>query len=224
MLKNLLINGKKVTVPVPLGNLGQALSWIEDTFTQGGRALTRIILNRQEMGLEEVASQHLGARELNAEDRLEIQLETAVELTLQVLDAVRNLASMIETCIKQVAVQCWQNGQAASGSELPALIDDLQMILELIDHINELTREHQAEFSDMMGIRYQLGKAFDSLSMAKASGDWKACSRILLNVLEAKVTDLVNEAVRCQSFLFSIRHKAAQHRSQDQFKHGKTAD
>ena len=189
MLKKVTINQKKVPVPVPILTLGQAIHWIEDTLVPQGHTITRITLNDIVLGSDEL---DLGSS-LTLDSKLEVQIDSPVELGLQTLEAARNLGSVILSGLKMLAVECWQAKPAVRPQELPGVTNDLSLILDLSDHIVCLVEPLGIEVSALQGISCMLKRVSVSLTMASSSSDWKACARLLLNRLEPILRDFTAE-------------------------------
>src|SRR5262245_45241428 len=108
MLKKVFINSKKVPVPVPVRNLGDALRWVEQTLVPAGHVITRVALDGRILGDAETGAEGVGSMLLAETCKLEIQIDSPADLTVQTLDALRNLASVVLSGLKVLAVDCWQ--------------------------------------------------------------------------------------------------------------------
>ena len=89
MLKKVIVNNKKVPVPVPVRTIDEALRWIEATLVPAGHTITRVALDDRVLG-EHDSDGDLGGLPLNAESKLEVQIDSPVDLAIQTLDAMRN--------------------------------------------------------------------------------------------------------------------------------------
>ena len=194
MLRRVFINSKKVPVPVPIKTLDEALAWVEETLVPPGHSITRISLDdRLLTGREPDTTVH-GDTRLEGESRLEVQIDSPIDLAVQTLDAVRNLASVIGAGLKQLAVDCWQARGNLKPTELDATVNDSQLLGDLIDHVSGIVDHEAVEMAGVLGIGALLKRTTVGLSMARANSDWKGAARILLNKLEPLLKDLVVEA------------------------------
>jgi hypothetical protein len=194
MLKKVIINQKKVPVPVPILTLGDAVRWVESTLVPQGHTITRVTLNDKVVSGDDLESD---AR-LTVETKLEIQIDSPVELAVQTLEATRNLSSVIFSGLKALAVECWQAKPHVKPSELPSVSNDLSLILDLIEHIVSLVEPMDIDVAPLQGIKLMLGRVSVGLTMAASSSDWKACARLLLNRLEPLLKDLMAESESIQ--------------------------
>jgi hypothetical protein len=194
MLKRVIINQKKVPVPVPIRTLGEAVRWVEATLVPQGHTITRVTLNERVVSGEEIEA----ATSLTVDSKLEIQIDSPVELTVQTLEALRNLSSVIFSGLKALAVECWQAKPAVRPAELPSVTNDLSLILDLVEHIVSLVEPMAIDVAPLQGIALMLKRVSVSLAMASSSSDWKACARLLLNRLEPLLKDLMAESESIQ--------------------------
>lgn len=194
MLKKVIINQKKVPVPVPILTLGDAVRWVEATLVPQGHTITRVTLNDKVVSGDDLESDV----RLTVETKLEIQIDSPVELAVQTLEATRNLSSVIFSGLKALAVECWQAKPQVKPTELPSVSNDLSLILDLIEHIVSLVEPMDIDVAPLQGIKLMLGRVSVGLSMAASSSDWKACARLLLNRLEPLLKDLMAESESIQ--------------------------
>lgn len=197
MLKRVFVNNKKIPVPVPVKTLSEALLWIEQTLVPPGHQVTRVALDDRLIG-EPPYSSESDDPVLVADSKLEIQIDSPIDLTVQTLEATRNLSSVILGGIKVLAVECWQAKQALKPADLESTATDLTLILDLLDHVSALIEPMQIEAGWVEGIRGMAKRALGALSLAISNSDWKACAKILLNKLEPLLKDLVAEAETLQ--------------------------
>ncbi len=196
MLKRVIINNKKVPVPVPVKTLADALTWVEETLVPAGHTITRVALDERVIG--DQPSPEVAASKLTDQSKLEIQVDSPVELTVQTLDAMRNLASVILSGLKVLAVECWQARPNFKPAELESVTNDIELIIDLISHIMGLVDPLHVDSAAIQGIQGMLKRALVGLKMAKSNSDWKACARLLLNRLEPLMKDLVVESETLQ--------------------------
>lgn len=198
MLKKIFINNKKIPVPIPIITLGDALEWVDKTLVPAGHTVTRVCLNSKVLGEEALAQPHVLDVNLNDEAKLELQIDSPADLTLQTLDAMRNLASVIHSGLKPLAVECWQIKPSDRPGELDSISSDLDLILDLHDHLKGLLDPTGVEVAAIQGIAAITKRCAVSLQMARANSDWKACARLLLNRIEPLMRDLIAESESLQ--------------------------
>jgi hypothetical protein len=196
VLKLVFINSKKIPVPVPVRTLGEALAWVEETLVPAGHTVTRVALDDRVIG-DDAQAADLHAR-LTPESRLEIQVDSPVDLSVQTLDATRNLASVIVGGLKVLAVECWQAKSGQKPAELDSVANDLELVLDLLGHVAALVGPMQVDAAPLSGIQTMLKRDAVALAMAKANSDWKACARLLLNRLEPQLKELIIETETLQ--------------------------
>lgn len=197
MLKKIFINNKKIPIPVPIRTLGEALHWVEQTLLPVGHQVTRVALNERVIN-DWASDRDTASTALSDASRLEVQIDSPVDLTVQTLDAMRNLASVVGTGLKPLAVECWQARPQAKPEDLDAVVNDTELILDLIEHVSGLTESMSVDTSAVLGIATLLKRNNVGVSMAKANSDWKACARLLLNRLEPLLKDLIAESETLQ--------------------------
>lgn len=200
MLKRVIVNNKKVPVPVPVKTLADALAWIETTLVPPGHVMTRVALDERVLGdgEDDVPMAELAQTPMTPETKLEVQIDSPADLAVQTLDAMRNLAQVIGTGLKPLAVECWTTRGAAKPTELPGCENDLTLVLDLIDHVSGLMEASLTDCAALLGNATLLKKAAIGVSMARSNSDWKAVAKILLNKIEPLLKDLVEESESLQ--------------------------
>jgi hypothetical protein len=204
MLKKVLINNRKVPVPVPVHTLGEAIEWVEKTLVPAGHTVTRVCLSGKILNEEALAQPHVQDIELGDNSKLELQIDSPVDLAIQTLDAMRNLASVIHGGLKPLAVECWQLRPVDRPGELDSVSHDLELILDLHEHLIGLLDPTGVEVAAIQGIAAITKRCAVSLQMARANSDWKACARLLLNRLEPLLKDLTAETESLQIRVLSL--------------------
>jgi len=209
MLKSLLINQKKVPVPVPVKTLTQALQWVEDTLVPDGHTITRIELDGRILtdGFED--DENLGESIMTSESLLVIQIDSPIELAVQTMEAINNLASVIYSGLKILAVECWQSKPIDKPRELSGIAGDVELILDLVSHSAGLIDPTTIETAAINGIAVMLKRDSKSLQLAISNSDWKASARILLNRVEPLLNDLISETESLQIKVMALNNSAA---------------
>lgn len=208
MLKRIMINGKRVPVPVPIKTLAQALLWIEETLLPQGHSVTRLTLDDRQLEEFERDQREFSSIALNENSRLEIRIDSPVELAVQTLDAIRNLASAVGVGLKPLAVDLWQARPGFRSHELDGVLSDLQLMLDMIEHVNGLV-DPSIDMAPMQGISVLLHRAIVGTQMAKSNSDWKGAAKILLNRIESQLKELINESETVQLRVLSSRGSQA---------------
>ena len=180
MLKRLIINQKSVPVPVPIRNLSEATEWIEASMIPTGQSLTVAVLDGRSV-VDILANPAASAKLLlTANSRLEVRIESPMDLALQGLETAHTLCGAILRNIKYLAVHLWQASPASPQSELQQMSEDVEIIIDLIDHAKNLGVDTFADFGPMIDLQAHMKKIILSLSAAFNRSDWRGCAQILL--------------------------------------------
>ena len=180
MLKHLMINQKLIPVPVPLRNLAEVCTWVDETLVEVGKTVTSAILDGRNVlefwGQLTVCE----SVSIHPDMRLELRVESPEELTLQSLDAIHSLCVAILSGIKSLAVHLWQARKNDIQPELVDVIHDLDLVIGLIDRLHDMEVDQSGELGKLTERLAQLQKILNDLSRTKLSGDWKEAAQILL--------------------------------------------
>jgi len=205
MLKKIYINGKSVPVPVPVRTLFEASTWISNHLVPEGSTITKISLdgkNYEESWWNPSKSNQVS---LKAESRLELRIESPIDLTVQTLDAIHNFAEVILRGAKQLAVEMWQANPGSKVSGSNALSEDCNFVRSLIDHTMALTGPMDIDMDIFCKSAQMYEDTLPQLIHAIDQGDWKASARILLNRIEPVLKDLIVQADSLQIRLLANR-------------------
>jgi len=196
-------------VPVPVKTLTQALQWVEDTLVPDGHTITRIELDGRILtdGFED--DENLGESIMTSESLLVIQIDSPIELAVQTMEAINNLASVIYSGLKILAVECWQSKPIDKPRELSGIAGDVELILDLVSHSAGLIDPTTIETAAINGIAVMLKRDSKSLQLAISNSDWKASARILLNRVEPLLNDLISETESLQIKVMALNNSAA---------------
>lgn len=214
MLKKILINNRLVPVPVPVSTLAQAMAWIESSLVPAGSFVTRVILDQDVMEYDAgVLPARSASMVLGEKSRLEIQMDSPASLATQTLDTIHSLSSAILGTLKGMAVHAWQTRPADKLPELLALRDDVQLVTDLIGHVNDLlmgaTTAKLLDPGPVAGIGRLLEQNLTSYNLARSQSDWKACARVMLNRFEPLLKDLLVESETLQIRVLAIQPQLA---------------
>ena len=212
MLKKLIVNQKTVPVPVPLRNLAEACSWIEEVLVPIGETVTSATLDGKDILDLWATTKTCASIGLHEASRVEIRIESPEDLALQSFDAMHSLAEAILRGLKSLAVHLWQARKNDIQPELDAVKEDLGLIRELMDRIEEMGVEDKIDLRLIRELRGRVHNIKLALDGACGVGDWKAAAQILLRDtptavgLETSLRQLLVESEACHVRLFSIRH------------------
>lgn len=180
MLKRLIINQRPVPVPVPIKTVGEAIQWIESSMIPDGQSLTSVNLDGKSI-IDLLHDKSFASKTLLSPDsKFEIRIESPVDLALQGLETAHTLCGAILRNIKFIAVHLWQCPATQPQPELQQLSEDVEIIIDLIDHARGLGFEASADFGPMIDLQAHLKKILLSLSASFARSDWRGCAQILL--------------------------------------------
>ena len=202
MLKKIILNRRTIPVPVPIQNLDEALAWVDQTLLKSDEMITKIVVDDRKVSDEGLSEKQVKEFRLNGASKLEIQVDSPLELSTQSLEAIRNLADVVEKSLKPLAVDCWQTVPVNTPKGLKAIQDDICLIMELTDHFLELIHEG----IDVSIFKYLVDKVESvivALNSANENRDWQEYARILLNHLEPALQNLIDESANLQGAIFS---------------------
>jgi hypothetical protein len=201
MLKHVYLNNKKLPVPVPIKTLSEAIKWAEEALLTADRIITKVVLDGTQLeGLEEGVQTPVV---LTPESKLCLQVDSAKDLSLQTIDVLRNLASVLERNLKPVAVSLWQCAEGTPPEGLKLLMDDVDLSQALLDHLlGILDRPGDGRIE---ALALKLGKTRDQMAHHLQSADWKNLARVMLNQYEPELLLLSAELAALQRHLFDTR-------------------
>jgi hypothetical protein len=204
MLKKLLINGKKIPVPVPIYNLSDAVAWIEKHLLRPDHTITRITLDGREIDLGNEDRLRVPAILLTAETDLRCKIDSPMEICIQTIDALRNLSTAIGRNLKPVAVHLWEYKGPRLSMEARAVIDDARLMIELLDHILILI-DRRIDITNINSMRETIERAHRAIQAAESQSDWKGLARVLLQQLEEPTLELSHELSSLQKTIYEIQ-------------------
>ena len=152
------------------------------------------------------ASENLGDSLMDKESNLVVQIDSPIALAIQTVEAIRNLASVINGGIKHLAVSCWQSKPIDKPEGVEDISDDIELVLELLEHSSVLIDPSTVETAAINGISTMLKRDLVSIQLAVSNSDWKAAARILLNRLEPIFSDLICETETLQLKIQEIQN------------------
>jgi len=204
MLKKIQVNGRTVPVPVPVTTLAEALHWIAETLLVQGKIITRAILDGNE--LEDFSGDHPEFKRIPLPSTavLMVQIDSPIELCIQTLEAIRNLATVVNRGLKLLAVESWQAKPNDKPKDIEGLEKDLGLILGLIDHFSGIVDREHIDFAAIQGIAIMMQQTSVGLQMACSNSDWRSYARLLLNRMEPLIKDLLLESEAVQVRLLAL--------------------
>ena len=207
MLKKITVNQKVIPVPVPLKTVHEVLAWVEQTLVLAGQSITKLTLNGKSISgerLERRSAPEL-SYSLDEKSKLDFQIETPLDLAVQALDAIHNLAAVVLGGLKAQAVSFWSVRPNERPAEVETVHGDVLLMLDLLDHLKGLIDTSKVETAALTGIGTMMKRVEVGIGMAKSNSDWKACARLLLNRLEPLLKDLVAESETLQILILATR-------------------
>ena len=191
MLKQITVGHQELPVPVPLYTLEDALTWVDKTLVPQDALVTKIELDGHDV--LEASKEEMRSISLSKQSNLCIQVESPWDLAIKTLDAVRELSDSIEKTLKEIAVKCWSLTSDLPYSKVRETSNDLELIQDLINHINGILDYSQKEMAPINGISRLIRRPLSDLQDSIKKCEWKQCSYILLNRIEPLLRDLVIE-------------------------------
>ena len=203
MLKSITLNRKKIPVPIPLTSLREAIAWVESDLLTQDRTITQVTLDGEEIELVEGATGW--DSNLSEESKLFMRIDSPWDLSLQTLDAVRNLVTVLEKTTEPLVVKLWTLEENEDPPEkLGSFLNDLDLILDLTDHllllvpdsigVNAIKRSSQA---------IQVFAASIQLSLERKR--WKELVKKMVNGVKPKLGELAGELDGVQRTLFELQ-------------------
>lgn len=200
MLKFAILNQKKVPVPIPIKNLKEALVWVESFLLHPDHTVTKISLDGQNIEFEK-KDLDLSVVALDNKSVLELRIDSPKEISVQTVDALRNLSVVMEKSLKPMAVKCWQTEGAGEPGDLGTLCDDIDLTLDLLDHVVVLLDQRISQ-ANIKIIQKKIYSASIALSTARKELNWKLAAKVILQQLEGAIIDLNNELCMIQKSIF----------------------
>jgi hypothetical protein len=204
MIKEIVLNSKKVPVPVPIRDLSELLGWISTTLLTGEHVVTRIRVNGSEVDLDLVANGRY-SQVIPTNAKIEIRIDSPIDLTIQTVDALRNLATIIQPGLRPLAVECWGLNSKTTPKELDNVQADVDLLGDLLMNAVATIEAHQIRVEGLREFTDLIRDFGAAIAAARSNSDWKACSKLLLNKLEPGLEKLMNATILVQNELFQIK-------------------
>ena len=197
MLRKLVLKNREIPIPVPIQTLGDAVQWIEETLLKKDAIVTSVVLEEREL-INELYRKSVKETELHANSRLQIKIDTPKDLSIQSLDVVCDLAYAIASRLKRLAVDCWQDLHQKPKSDLEEIHADVQLLLDLIAHINGLVDGTHSYLGPINGLGHLIGLANAKFAKFLAEQNWRELASILVNRLDPYLKELAREGETLQ--------------------------
>ncbi len=204
LLKKLLINGKKIPVPIPIQNLAEAIAWIEKHLLRPDHMITRVSLDGRDIDLGGDTGIRVPAHPLTDDSDLRCKIDSPMEICVQTMDALRNLSTVIGRNLKPVAVHLWEFKGPRLPAEARTVIDDANLMIDLLEHILVLI-DKRIDIANVTSLREAIFKAHRAIGAAESQSDWKGLARVLLQQLEEPTLELANELSSLQKTIYEIQ-------------------
>jgi hypothetical protein len=127
-----------------------------------------------------------------------------MEICIQTIDALRNLSTAIGRNLKPVAVHLWEYKGSRLSMEARAVIEDVRLMIELLDHILILI-DRRVDITNVTSMRESIGKSHRAIQVAESNSDWKGMARVLLQQLEQPTLELSHELSSLQKNIYETQ-------------------
>ena len=221
MLKKFFLNKRSIPVPIPIKTLDEALQWIEKNFVPANFSITRVFLDGQDIvidGEDSTVQTTIGRPIfLHSKSNLEIQIDSPIDLAIQTLDTIKNLADINLQIMKTFAVECWGLNAFQQPASIDTILDDLILIADLWRNYIGINPVKQIDVKIMLSIMDMFIKSTEGFEKMKSVSDWKSCAKIALNNFEPALKSILIEMERLQGEMYieKTRHKFHRHASQE---------
>lgn len=201
MLRKLTLNRKVIPIPVPLQTLGEAVQWIGDTLLLPGHSITRLTVN----GVDYDFATDTSKIPLKNSDLLDVKVDSPIDLSVQTLEALSNLASIVLRGVKPLAVVAWEASGQKPPDTLPTIHEDLELIGQLLENFWGLSLPSRIETANLKNLTNDQNRITASLSLAKGNSDWRGYAKIMLNRLEPLLQDLIGECECLEAVILELK-------------------
>ena len=203
MLKTIYLNKKKLPIPIPIRTLKEALDWVDDHIIDSDHSVTRIKVNGQDLEWSGEEEDSILDFEVNQSMKVFFQIDSPMDISVQTIDALRNLINVMLKSLKPVAVDCWKTQGEEGPEQLSMVKSDLDLVIDLLDHIMVLL-DGRINFRNILNTSEVILEIESKLSKAIDIKDWKLVAKILLKELEVQLLDLTNELSSLQKMIFEM--------------------
>ena len=192
-------------MPVPLLDLRQLLQWISTTLLLPDHVITRVSLDGNDIELHEEPNR-IPATKLLQTSRVEIQVDSPMDLTLQLIDATRNLTTVLLSSLKPMAVSFWGQQTSFKGAaQVDELEQDVQLLIGMIEQMFGLVMQCTSSSFGLQELQIAIQDSMTAMQMASASSDARGVSKLLLHRLEPSLLTLIEVCISAQSQVIQVK-------------------
>jgi hypothetical protein len=196
MIKKITLNRHSIPVPVPIRTGANLLGWLESTFLKPGHVITKLHID----GNDALDESDLNGLHLESNSKVEVQIDSPVDLALHSLDAVTSLGGVVLRGLKPLAVASWQTIPTSTPEGMQQAVADLQLLVDLGKHSLSLIDQSDPGTHQLLQNLSNLGQL---VGLIDAEQDWQEVARILLNKIEPTLMSVCEQVSALQSTLFS---------------------
>lgn len=192
LIKQISYNNKALPVPVPVRNLLQLFTWLQDFIMKPDDTITKLKISSAEVDLESMSEKDFESFKIQCDAQVEVIVDHPLSIAVQTLDALRNMSAVLDHAFKPLAVTCWQCKELEEPADFGGLLTDLCLLVELTDHVillltNNVSTKFMADLSAEIKIQVM------RLEEAISEKNWQSVARILLQKIEYPTQKLLEE-------------------------------
>lgn len=204
MLKRLIVNQKRVPIPVPVRNAAEILGWLSGGYLRADECVTRLMVDGVDC-LDDMDLEKIMVAESSV---VEVLVDSPSDLLIHTFESTRNLITVVDKKLKPMAVSAWQTVAIFASKDLNDLLSDLQILEELMEHSLTLLEPgvEKEQYSNAVSA-FCLGVR--SLKKYASIRDGQHFARVLLNEIEANLGLILDLISDMQTILFSSRSKGS---------------
>lgn len=192
MLKKIHIKSSEISVPIPISTLGEAVKWAKETLLNEGSVITDIILDGKSINLD-CESDDISSLPLSHENILKLTLDNPRDISVQTVEVIGNLAFTVICQLKPVAVKTWDLENGCENKQIKNIICDLDMLINLIDHLNGILDYSHDLLSPINGNYHLLKSSLKKVKVLNSKMEWKELSEVLLNRIDLQLKYISRE-------------------------------
>jgi len=196
MLEKFTMNGQIIPTPIPIETLGKAIDWINHTFIDKQKTITKILFNGK--NIDEYIIQKtpsILSQKLFPESCLDIQIDSSLELLLITTKTISQLTLSIREQLEQLSIELWRQHSKIILKTLKNILQDLFLLIDLNHEVIGLfeNRSH-VDIAPIQALTIMLRRYGQALSQAYKNSHWKQCSHLLLNRIAPISLELISES------------------------------
>ncbi|MBP6218116.1 MAG: hypothetical protein KA436_05985 [Oligoflexales bacterium] len=202
MLKKFFLGNKEIPIPLPISNLGEALQWIDKAFVKDGMVLTSFVLDG-ESWVDRLQGKEIYDVALNPSSRLDVKIESAQSISVQILQTISDLSFVVQRKMLEIGVDCWESGRGGAEYKLSAIMGDIKLLLDLVDHINGIMDYSHEEMAALNALSHLVRVYYHQLIELSSEKKFQKIAHILVNRLDSCLKELVLESGNLQIHIIS---------------------